>query len=637
MENQATPARGALARRILLTGAAGTLGAVVGNALAAAGWDVIGCDLRPHPEAAFPIVVGDLHDPRLLATLLQDRDALVHFAAYASPRLGAPSGIFETNTTLDAALLHAALAAGVRRIVFSSSVQVISAEDGLHTRPPPFRLPPLPLDGTTTPNVAPDNPYARGKLATEQLLETLARPRLDHSLVALRFPWVVTPAMRERATRRVAALANGHAAFAFLPVEEVGRVVAAVLRAAPVGYRCYFPAARENLLFAPPAEVIAEHLPDAPLRCPIEQITALVDDRALATETGWIPAPVTWGKKRFRRWCWFFQRREFRRFASRCVKIRRHLAHAWLELRTANLGRAEVVLAAKARLGEGPCWDARAASLLWVDILAGVVHRFDPQTGINDSVSTGQNVSVALPCDDGRVLVGLQESLALLNFAEGTLTPHRAGRVEGPPNRFNDGKCDATGRLWIGSAAQSGEGRTGALFRIEGDGPAVRQLGGVACSNGLGWSPDGRTFYYIDSGNHALEAFDFDCARGTLGSRRTVLRVARSLGSPDGACVDREGGVWIALYGGGCIIRVDPVKRRIVGRVAVPVSQVTSCTFGGPDLEDLYITTARQGLDPVQLAAQPLAGAIFRARPGVRGWPAHRFSAAGDRPRPPGE
>lgn len=614
--------------RILVTGAAGTMGVVIGNALVTAGWEVTGCDLRPHAAAAFPITVEDLRDTKDLESLLRGHTALIHLASYASHRLKAPSGLFEANTALDHTIIHAALKAGVKQIVFGSSVQVINGDDGFRDRPPPFCPPYLPLDGAAPPRVASHNPYARAKRATEELLEILARSHPDRSFTVLRFPWVIAPGAREVATRLVHARSRGHDAFAFLPLEETGRLVSAVLRAAPLGYRCYFPAARENLLFTAPAKVIAKYFPDTPLRFPVGQVVSLVHDRALETDTGWIPASVTWPEGRFRAWRDFFQQRPFRRFASRRAKVRRMLARAWLDLRVADFGTARVVLEAQARLGEGPSWDDRAGRLLWVDILAGLVHRLDPRTGENETVSAGQCVSIAVPSSDGRVLVALQESLAWVDFARGSLAAHAGGRFEGPPNRLNDGKCDPAGRLWVGSMSQCAEARTGALFRIEGGGSASRQLEGVACSNGLDWSPDGRTFYYIDSGNRSLEAFDFDLVRGTLSGRRTVLGIPPGLGSPDGACVDREGCVWIALYGGGAVIRVDPLRRRIVGRVAVPASHVTSCAFGGPDLEDLYITTAREGLDRVQLAAQPLAGAIFRARPGARGMPAFRFAPA---------
>ncbi|MEY4488431.1 MAG: hypothetical protein RIQ79_939, partial [Verrucomicrobiota bacterium] len=536
---------------VLVTGAAGRIGRETGRALLADGWTVRGCDLRPLADAGFPITVADLRDPAVPPRLLRGCTALVHLACHAHDS-GAP--VFEENTALDEAVLRAAVDAGVRTLVFASSIHIV----GMAGR---FAPSALPLDGRVP--ARPGDAYERAKAATEERLIGLAGERPDLGLVALRFPWIVPPEDRAAVRRRHNVGLQRPTAFTFLPLEQVGGVVAAVLRAAPVGYRCYLPAARENLLWMSPQRVRALHYPDLPaLSAP-----ALAHDTALENDTGWRPAPVPW-------------RPLFPGALGTLEKIRRRLrtlGRRFRELgpRPPMIAEASLLFLAAARLGEGPCWDVARARLLWVDVPAGTVHRFDPITGRDEAIVVGDSASTVVPVGGERVLVARRDSLAWVDFATRTVEPHAAGRFEGPPNRLNDGKCDSAGRLWIGSMNLPFRQRTGALFLVHPDGRVERKLEGVLCSNGLGWSADGRTLYYIDSGNRALEAFAFDPASGSLGARRTVVRFPVRLGTPDGLALDEDGAVWVALHGGGAVARVDAVRGRITGLIRVPTTNVT--------------------------------------------------------------
>ena len=186
--------------------------------------------------------------------------------------------------------------------------------------------------------------------------------------------------------------------------------------------------------------------------------------------------------------------------------------------------------------------------------------------------------------------------------------------------RMNDGACDSRGRLWAGTMSLSGDTRSAALYRLDPDLRVTRVLPGIFVSNGIGWAPDDSLLYHVDSPRQRIDVYEFDSERGALGGRRAVIPVAAELGRPDGLAVDAEGGVWIALWGGGAVQRFTP-GGTLNERIELPVANVTSCCFGGTDLATLFVTTAARGA-----AHEPLAGALFACRPGVRGLPATPFA-----------
>src|SRR5918999_4891566 len=181
-------------------------------------------------------------------------------------------------------------------------------------------------------------------------------------------------------------------------------------------------------------------------------------------------------------------------------------------------------------------------------------------------------------------------------------------------NRMNDGKCDPAGRFWAGTMAMDGARGRGALYRLDADRSVARMLGAVSVSNGLAWSADSSTMYYIDTPTGSVDAFEFDADAGAISGRRPFVKIDGGDGMPDGMTIDSEGGLWVALWGGGAVHRYD-AGGRLDGIVEVPASLTTSCTFGGSDLGDLYITTASTGLGEAELRDQPLAGSLFCCRP----------------------
>lgn len=284
----------------------------------------------------------------------------------------------------------------------------------------------------------------------------------------------------------------------------------------------------------------------------------------------------------------------------------------------------EVILPAGARLGEGPVWDTRSGRLVWVDVLAGRVHVTDVRSGTDELIEVPLHVGAVAPRAAGGFVAALQDGFWVI----GVGPPELMTRVpEARPGlRFNDGKCDPAGRFWAGTMAYDVAPGAGALYRLGPDGRADRVLDGVTISNGLAWSADGLTMYYIDSPTQRVDAFSFVPDTGEISDRRPVVRIPSELGGPDGMTIDAEGGLWVALWGGSAVHRY--LDGRLDRVVQLPVSMPTSCTFGGVDLDELYITSMSEGLSAEERAAQPLAGAIFRLRPGVRGIPPATFGEA---------
>jgi sugar lactone lactonase YvrE len=187
--------------------------------------------------------------------------------------------------------------------------------------------------------------------------------------------------------------------------------------------------------------------------------------------------------------------------------------------------------------------------------------------------------------------------------------------------RFNDGKTDPTGRFWAG---KMGGGFSNSLYRLDPDRSIHRMESGIGVSNGLGWSPDLKTFYYTDSPAGTIYAYDYDPVSGAIDRRRNFAVVPEGGGSPDGLAVDAEGCIWSARWGGWKVVRYAP-DGQVMAEIAMPVELPTSCAFGGPNLDDLYITSAYVAVPADRRSAQPLAGDLFRIRPGVHGLPEPKF------------
>jgi sugar lactone lactonase YvrE len=275
--------------------------------------------------------------------------------------------------------------------------------------------------------------------------------------------------------------------------------------------------------------------------------------------------------------------------------------------------QANLALDASARLGEGPIWDARTGELLWVDVMAGLVHRFDPQLGTDRAFDVGQPVGSIVPRTAGGHVLALRDGFAVW---EGNTTrllaPVELDRRE---ITMNDGACDSRGRFWAGTMHLGLRRGEAGLYRLDESGVAERVLSGVSTSNGIAWSLDDKTMYYVDTPTQGIDAFRFNSDTGAITDRRRLITIDPDDGSPDGLVVDDKGCIWVALWGGWQVRRYDPAGNQLAS-VAVPAARVTKPAFGGPDLTDLFITT---GSPEKPDSAQPYAGGLFSVRTGVRG------------------
>ncbi len=278
----------------------------------------------------------------------------------------------------------------------------------------------------------------------------------------------------------------------------------------------------------------------------------------------------------------------------------------------------DVAFATSDRLGEGPVWHDGA--LHWVDILDGLIHRGDPVTGAVETVAAPTLIGAAAPAASGGYVIACAEGFGTV--IEGVLDVRSAFLPDGV--RMNDAKCDPFGQLWAGSNAMEFNAGAGALHVLRPDWSVETVLTGLTLPNGMGWSPDGATFYLIDTFAYELYAFEFGRAGPDVDRRRVLAQFDRAEGLPDGLCVDAQGDLWVARWGGRRIDRIGPDGQRL-GRIDIPAVQSSSCAFGGADLDVLYVTSARDGLD---LGDSDPDGSVFAVTGlGVSGQPGTVFAA----------
>jgi sugar lactone lactonase YvrE len=277
---------------------------------------------------------------------------------------------------------------------------------------------------------------------------------------------------------------------------------------------------------------------------------------------------------------------------------------------------ASVLGDVRAVVGEGPLWDERQGVLSWVDIPLGRVNVSSAAGEVLRSFSVGRAVGAALPAADGGWLLADADGFTML-AVDGSMSVLLGTLAEHPDLRFNDAKCDPAGRAWAGSVRHDLAPGAGVLYRLDPGPVATPVLGGLTVSNGLGWSPDGRTMWFADSAKPHISAFEYDLQTGVMGRTRASIPLAETSGVADGLCVDDEGCIWLALWGGRAVHRYTP-DGRLDTIVRVPVERVTSCAFGGADGATLFITTAQlDGPEPAE--REPLGGALFTVAPGVTG------------------
>lgn len=286
---------------------------------------------------------------------------------------------------------------------------------------------------------------------------------------------------------------------------------------------------------------------------------------------------------------------------------------------TPTMISSELLYDARAQLGEGALWNHNTQTFWWVDIEGKLFQIFDPATGENQSWNVGQRIGTVVPDQQGNAIVALQDGIYRLILADGTLQLLAKASHDPERFRFNDGKCDPAGRLWVGSMPMDGSQETAGLYRMDLDYTLTRVLDGVTISNGIVWTADHSTMYYIDTPTMEVREYSFDKETGDIEFRRVAVTVPREMGFPDGMSIDEEDKLWIGHWAGNGIYRWDPLTGELLAKVEVAAKNVTACDFGGQNMDQLFITTASVGMSEEEREQLPHAGGVFWANPGVKG------------------
>ncbi len=286
--------------------------------------------------------------------------------------------------------------------------------------------------------------------------------------------------------------------------------------------------------------------------------------------------------------------------------------------------QAELLYDTQATLGEGPIWDARTQTLYWLDILNKRIY-----SGGDVLVELDEFIGCIAPRQNGGLVLTKRFSFWTLDQTPGEPASVRTNLLlpltdEPTNNRFNDGKCDPRGRFIAGTMDMNETDPTGSLYSCDGK-SVTKILGDVTISNGMAWSLDHKTFYYIDTPTRIVRAFDYDLETGAIANPRKAVYVPESLGWPDGMTSDTQGNLWIAMWGGAKMTRWNPNTGELLEQIPVPAKNVSSCVFGGKNLNELYMTSARIGLDEAALQQYPLTGGVFRLETKVEGTPTFEF------------
>lgn len=283
---------------------------------------------------------------------------------------------------------------------------------------------------------------------------------------------------------------------------------------------------------------------------------------------------------------------------------------------------AELLLDAKAGIGETPIWHPRENKLYWIDVDKKTLNTFDPVSKSENHFSLEKMPGTVVPIDTGGVVVALRDGVYTFNLKTNAFKLLVAPEKYLPDNWLNDGKCDPAGRFWFGSM---GPKYKASLYRLSASGKCDKMLDSITISNGIIWSTDKSKMYYIDSPTLQVRQFDYDNITGNISNSKVVIKFPEGVGSPDGMTIDSGGNLWIAHWGGSCVSCWNPNTGKMIARVEVPAQNVTACAFGGKNLDTLYITTTSLFTDEASQKKYPNRGGIFVVNTGAKGIPANYF------------
>jgi len=277
-------------------------------------------------------------------------------------------------------------------------------------------------------------------------------------------------------------------------------------------------------------------------------------------------------------------------------------------------------------LGEGALWDARSERLFYVDILGKKLYVYEPSSGTTEMHEMPSMPGTVVVNNDNEVLVALEDGIYRYQLDNRQFKFLFCPPQNDSTQRFNDGKCDPAGRFWVGTMSLRGKKEQSHLFCMENDTSYTIKLDGISVSNGIAWSSDKKHMYYTDTPTRKVMEFTYDEKTGNISRPRVAVSVHDSLGAPDGMAIDADDNLWICMWGGSAVCCFDPASGELIDRIIVPARNVTSCTFAGEQLHDLYITTARTGTSEEELSRFPDAGSLFKVTLKYSGTAPNRYS-----------
>lgn len=276
-------------------------------------------------------------------------------------------------------------------------------------------------------------------------------------------------------------------------------------------------------------------------------------------------------------------------------------------------------------LGEGPMWHTGRKSFFWVDIDGKAIYEYNYQNGDVQTWQLQQRVSLVVENKNGLLVLGTEHGLLSFDLQTTIIKPLLNIEKDNSATRSNDGGCDAAGRLWIGTMAKDFTPNAGSLYCIDKDFSISKKISGLTIPNGLVWSLDNKRMYFIDTPTRCVRSFLFNIETGDIQFEKVIIEIDEQIGMPDGMTIDEEGMLWIAHWNGFGVYRWNPLNGKLLDKISLPVPQVSSCVFGGENLDQLFITTARENMSEADLLKYPDSGNVFISETKVKGVPANKF------------
>ncbi|WP_087520312.1 SMP-30/gluconolactonase/LRE family protein [Polaribacter sp. SA4-12] len=273
----------------------------------------------------------------------------------------------------------------------------------------------------------------------------------------------------------------------------------------------------------------------------------------------------------------------------------------------------------EATLGEGAIWNYKTQELYWIDIEGKQLNIYNPKSKINRTLNTNSRIGTVVPFTEIEALIALEDGVHKINLKTGESNLFTDMKSELPDSRLNDGKCDPAGRFWVGSMHFNKEKGKANLYTITSENILEKKIDSVTISNGIVWTSDKKTMYYIDTPTSTIKEFDYNNETGEISNGKIAVEIPESLGFPDGMTIDEENMLWVGMWNGNAVIRFNPKTGKVLSKIEVPAHNITSCAFGGENLDILYITTASVDMTEKEIKKYPLAGSVYKVNPGVKG------------------